>query len=262
MRKYCYNLYVPPTNMKLAGLSVTATATALFFGYAVFIFNPLNFKSLALLIAGVILFLIIFIFQALLVKNLYLQAGLCFIEVIAIVIPFYKSLSLLTISAAAAVFFMLFTAGLNARRREKNTLKIDFPLISKPVVSQAATALILFGVAIYAASLNFQDVVNFVIKSGEPILQNFTTQLIPIVPKAVFAQAQNLISSKLMELPENIKKYIILGFGVTAFFTIKSLFFVINWLVAFAALMVYKLLLLTRFISISEEETTKETISF
>ncbi|OGY62201.1 MAG: hypothetical protein A2745_02320 [Candidatus Harrisonbacteria bacterium RIFCSPHIGHO2_01_FULL_44_13] len=253
---------MPPTNMKLTGLSVVATAAALFFGYAVFIFSPLNFKSLALLIAGVILFLIIFIFQALLIRNLYVQAGVCFLEMIAIITPFYKSLSLLTISAAAAVFFMLFTAGLNARRREKNTLKIDFPLMSKPTVSQAATALILFGVAIYAASLSFQDVVNFVIKSGEPILQNFTTQFMPIVPKATFAQAQNLISSKLMELPENIKKYIILGFGVTAFFTIKSLFFIINWLVAIFSSFIYKILLATKFIKVVPEETTKETISF
>lgn len=249
-----------PTNIKLIGLSVAAIATALFFGYAVSIFNPLNFKSLALLAAGVILFLIIFVFQALLIKNLYIQAGVCLLEVIAILIPLYKSLSLLIIFAAAAAFLILFTAGFNARRYEKNTLKMDFLLISKPVLNQAATALILFGVVVYVTSLNFPDIVNFVIKSGEPILQNLTTQLIPITPKAILAQAQNLISSKLMALPENIKKYILWGLGATAFFTIKLLFFIITWLVAFAAFLIYKLLLLTRFIGISKEETTKENI--
>ena len=65
-----------------------------------------------------------------------------------------------------------------------------------------------------------------------------------------------------MELPENIKKYIILGFGVTAFFTIKSLFFIINWLVAIFSSFIYKILLATKFIKVGPEETTKETISF
>lgn len=250
-----------PTNIKLLSFSIILIIAALFFGYALLLFNrALSLNFLILLLAAVILFLSFFILQALFIKKLSIQAGLCLAESAAIILPFYKEISLMLIAASAFLFLILLGAARSGRKELRNFLKIDLFAIGKSVTAKASIAVIVFGVVAYLGSVTFQDIVNTFLKSGQPIIQSIVNQFSPLVSQELSAQAENLILTKLAELPENIKKLTVVGFALLIFFSVRAVFFLINWAAVLVSFVLYRILLSTRFITISLESKTKETL--
>jgi len=71
---------------------------------------------------------------------------------------------------------------------------------------------------------------------------------------------QNYINKQLEKIPEQIKVVIPFGFGLLIFLTIKGFGFIIRWLVAIPAYILYQLSLVTGFSRLALESRTREII--
>ena len=248
--------------IKIFASSTILIASALFFGYALSAFGQArNLNSLIPLLVATIIFLALFLLQSLIIKNFLLAGGLCLAETAAIAIPFLNKFSLLLAGASIVVFLLLFSAVFSNRQQFKNILKFHFFAVSGQFIARASVALILFGVVVYAGSLSFRDIVDLLLKSNQPAMQNIIGQFIPGAPSNIYGQVQNLLSSQLLSLPKIVQQLSVIGFAVLIFFSVKGVFFVINWAITPLAFVIYKILIATNFIKIIPEPRTKEVIS-
>lgn len=248
--------------IKIISFSAILIASALFFGYALSAFDQArNLTSLIPLLIATTIFLALFLLQSLIIKNFILIGGLCLAETAAMIIPFLNKFSLLLAGASIAVFLLLFNAVFSNQQQFKNILKFHFFTISGQFIARASVALILLGVVVYAGSLSFRDIVDLFFKSNQSTIQNIIGQFVPGAPSNVYGQVQNLFSSQLLGLPKTIQQLVVIGFAVLIFFSVKSVFFAINWLIAPLSFAIYKVLIATNFIKIVPEPRTKEVIS-
>ncbi len=248
--------------IKMLSFSAVLTASALFFGYALSAFDQArNLNSLIPLLIAAVVFLALFILQSLIVKNFLFAGGLCFVETVAMIIPFLNKFSLLLAAAAVVVFLLLLNAIFSNQQQFKNILKFHFFTVGGQFIARASVALILLGVIIYAGSFSFKDVVDLLLKSNQPAVQGLISQFVPGAPSAIYGQVQNLLSSQLLGLPKIVQKLAVIGFAILIFFSVKSVFFIINWVIVPLSFGIYKILLAANFIKIVPEPRTKEVIS-
>ncbi|MDP3901580.1 MAG: hypothetical protein Q8Q37_01220 [bacterium] len=249
---------------KLISLSVVIIISALVLGYTLFIFKGgFSINSGINLLIALVIFLALFAFQALLIQRSFLVVGLCLLETLALLAPFYKSFSLIFAGAGVASFFLLWNASWSGNKDVINTLKIDFLKISARINVRVSVAIVLIGVVSYVSALTFQDVTESVLSSTDVVVGQVANQFLPAsLSGDLIGQAQKLISDQLNTVPDAIKRGIVVGFGVLLFFGIKGIMFIVNWLAALVALLIYKLLLAVKFIKLTTEEVSKENISF
>lgn len=246
---------------KLLYLFIILTASAFAFGYTLFLFNNnITIQTFIYLLVAVNIFLALFILQSLFIKNFKLMAGLCAAETLAILIPFYKNLTLLLGGAAIFTFIIFLNAAWQGRKEIRNMLKINFIALGGRVIAKATVAIIIFGIVVYLGSITFQDIVRLFLATSETVIQNVVTQFFPLASGDLSAQVQNLLLQRLQELPENIKRLSIVGFALLVFFSIRAGFFLINWVVVLLSYGAFKLLVLFKFANIGLEESAKEII--
>ena len=251
-----------PIKIKLLSLSIALIITALFFSYTLSVFNQsLGLGALILLLISVILFLALFIVQVMVIKNLFLMSALCLSESVVMLIPFIKNTSFFLIGAVAVVSAILIASAISGRQELKNTLKINFIKTGGRIIHKASIALILFGVVAYTSSIAFQDIVNLLFKSSEPLIQSLAGAVLPEAAPVIQAQVQDLLLVQLTGLSDNVKKLVLVGFGLLLFFSIRGMFFLISWVSSIVSYAIYKILLATRFITITTETKEKEVVT-
>ncbi|MDP2695968.1 MAG: hypothetical protein Q8O87_01810 [bacterium] len=251
------------SKIKIIALSTALTITALFLGYAISVFvATLSISSGITLLVALAIFLSIFSFQALLIDNRYLTIGLCLLETLGLLVPLYKSWSLILMIAGVVAFLLLVSALWETRKDLANALKIDFLKIARSINTRASIAIVLLGVTLYIGAMTFQDITDSIMASTDPVVQQAANSFFPKeLTSDIINQTRQLILEQLEQVPENIQKLVVIGFGILLFLGVKSLTFIINWLSALIAALLYKILLSTKFIVLSIEDVPKETIS-
>lgn len=248
-------------NLKLVSLGVVLIILAAFFGYSLSSFiKDAGVSSAIVLSVAAILFLSVFALQAFLVKNLWLSSALCIAEVAAMMIPSFKTVKVADIAAAIVVLLLFIAAAWHSQREIKNHLKLDFLTMGRSAINLAATAIILLGTVFYIGTIGFQDVLNSLIQPAQKVIQQILPNILPGVPSSIADQAQKLLLGQLGQLPANIQKVIVAGFGILTFFTIKSAFSLVSWLVAGLSFLIFKLLKTTKFLTVTTEQTERETV--
>lgn len=248
---------------KILILSVLCAVSALFFGYTFAIFSRTpDLNSLALPLAAIILFLALFSLQIFLVPKFRLLIILCLLESLFIFLPFYKEISLSLLANFVFLFVALLLSAWNGKKELENKIKINPSQINNKILKTASLAIIVFGITIYLGSISFEDLSGYLLTYIETISQSLVQQVFPQLPTNMLQDAQTLLAAQIQQLPPNIKQLSVLVFGLVIFLAIRSVFFLLNFVVQIFFVLIYKILLKTKFFTISSVDAQKEIISF
>ena len=268
-----------------------------------------------------IVFLVLFLLQALFLKSEKIINLILFLESLGISAFFFNRFSLAILSAWFFLLFFLWEAARAGRQELDNRLKISFFHIDRRATYKAITALSIFISIAYASANGFSQSgisekgLEAFLKPAEPLIQklevsDFSFQMTVYqladsiitnqaaeqfglqagaVPASLKSEAvnktlvelknqafgygisfknsdtilkviQNYLNNQLDNIPSQIRAIIPFGFGLLIFLTIKGFGFIIRWLVAIPAYILYQLSLLTGFSRLALESRTKEII--
>lgn len=153
-----------------------------------------------------------------------------------------------------------------------NAFKVAFIHLGRPILNNAATAIVLFALIAYFGSITFSDVSSYlenVVNHSVEIAQSFLPEEfqenVPAGQQAelksqVAQQLYDLTVGRLEGLPRTQQNLILVGAGVVAFFTIRGLLVLANWILIWAGFALFQLLRAFQFFRIELESRSKEVI--
>lgn len=145
------------SNSKISVLAVLGVVSLFLFGYFLklyFLGGDLNFFWLSL--GSLSVYLIVFIFQSLFIKNLKRINLIIFLESAALLVGFYDKFNRTILAGAFIVFLFLLWGNYNGVRQLRDTIKVNFWRLSKAILPKAIAAAALFGSVVYM-SVNGDD---------------------------------------------------------------------------------------------------------
>ena len=262
--------------VKIIALGVVSVALAFLFGYALSGFLVAgSFRLLITAVVAAIFFLALSIFQSFFIKSGSIAALIILLESSVMVAAFYKNFSFWIVLGALFLFLLLLGGYRWGSKELKNIFKVHFFHVGRPIAARASTALLVFVTIAYLGSLNFSDpsaakgMIKGMIQPMEPLIARIVGQLLP--PGAgMLIKPNQLVSAELMTdfiyqatiakillLPKLFQNLILLGIGLLS---LKSFAFIVNYLVLFAAYILYQILKAAGFFYISLESRSKEVI--
>lgn len=248
------------------------------FGYALaHLFAGTSFEMLALAVVSGVVFLALFLIQALMANNFRILACIAAGESLAMLLAFYPDISAINGAAAVILLVLLLWAYFFGSREANNVFKIRLSQIGPVIVGRALTGLSIFVTIAYLGTVNFfepaaaRQFIFGLIKPVEPLTLSIVGGIMPGATGALresgLLSAESLTdiiyqstAAKILLLPKLYKNLIMAAVGLLIFLTMKGLSPLIRILVVPLAFIFYRFLQAFGFFHIELESRSKEII--
>ncbi|MBI5079124.1 hypothetical protein HZB06_00390 [Candidatus Wolfebacteria bacterium] len=194
------------SDSKIAVLAVLGVISFFLFGYflkSYFWGGDLNFFWFSL--GSLSVYLIIFLFQSLLIKSVKKTNLIIFFESAALLAGFYDRFNRQILAAAFIVFLFLLWGNYNGVRQLRDSVKVKFWRVSKATMPKAIAAAALFGSVVYMnvgagdfflSRAAFEEILNPSVLIVQKFVPNFNFSF------SVNELAANLAEKQISETPQ------------------------------------------------------------
>ncbi len=249
-------------NPKIISLLAVSVLLAGGFGYAV------SQKSIFLGVVLGVFWASLFVLRSFVVENWRISLAGIILEVGAMSFWIFRMLPgylVLGISLLMAMF--LFLGYQSGQGAVKNSFKIKFLSLGKPVIMQVATVLSLVITMVIMSSFNL-DTPKLARQAFDKTIENaqmflpIEIQEAPAVLRAqVYEQVFDATVGKLLHLPPEVQKGIVIGIWLLMFLSVRGVLVIADWLILAFGSLLFKILLSAQFFKITLESRDKEIIS-
>lgn len=247
---------------KLLTLSFISVLLAGIFGYF------LSVQSLVPAAIAGLLWSALFVLRAFLVSDQRITAGVILLETAAMLFWLFNLANWLVVAAIGGLMALaLFFGYQRGAQGIANAFKIRFFSLGRPVVTQAMTAVALAVTLVSLPAFNLQDpksarqFFDKTLESAQAFLPAQIQDLSPSARAQINQQLFDTTVGRLLVLPKPFQKLIIIGIAILVFLSVKSVFWIGQWLVLGLAFVAYEVLRSAQFFTIKLESRSKEIIT-